>query len=101
MLLLIRNLIFLYTNNWYIILNYFQVAERAHGRLGFGGSAPCAQTHGKEKFITKVNNSVTKGPKFRPQSTKRAEKIFEGPGKSGAGVLPDFSKKGRKGAGFS
>ncbi len=30
-----------------------QLAERADGRLGFGGSAPCAQTHGREKFITK------------------------------------------------
>lgn len=27
--------------------------ERNHGRLGFGGSSPCAQTHGTEKFITK------------------------------------------------
>ena len=23
------------------------MAERAEGRLGFGGSSPCAQTHGK------------------------------------------------------
>jgi len=27
-------------------------SERAQGRLGFGGSSPCAQTHGKQKFIT-------------------------------------------------
>jgi len=27
--------------------------ERAYGRLGFGGSSPCAQTHGIEKFVTK------------------------------------------------
>jgi len=26
--------------------------ERLQGRLGFGGSAPCAQTHGTQKFIT-------------------------------------------------
>jgi hypothetical protein len=38
--------------------------------------------------------SVAKGPKFRPQSTKRAEKKLVGPGKSGAELLPDFSKKG-------
>jgi len=31
----------------------YYMAERASGRLGFGGSAPCAQTHGKEKFLTK------------------------------------------------
>ena len=30
-----------------------QQAERSEGRLGFGGSAPCAQTHGSQKFITK------------------------------------------------
>jgi hypothetical protein len=42
--------------------------------------------------------SVAKGPKFRPQSSKRAEKNLVGPGKSGAELLPDLSKKGRKGA---
>jgi hypothetical protein len=41
-------------------------------------------------------SSVAKGPKFRPQSTKRAEKKLAGPGKSGAKLLPDLSKKGRK-----
>lgn len=30
----------------------YYVNERANGRLGFGGSSPCAQTHGREKFIT-------------------------------------------------
>jgi len=30
---------------------YYQ-NERLQGRLGFGGSAPCAQTHGIQKFIT-------------------------------------------------
>jgi hypothetical protein len=38
------------------------------------------------------------GPKFWPQSTKRAEKKLAGPGMSGAELLPDLSKKGRKGA---
>jgi hypothetical protein len=42
--------------------------------------------------------SVAKGPKFRPQSTKRADKNLAGPGKSGAELLPDFSKRGRKAA---
>jgi hypothetical protein len=42
--------------------------------------------------------SVAKGPKFRPQSTKRAENKLAGPRKSGAELLPDLSKKGRKGA---
>ena len=33
----------------YLGLNqcYVKLAERAEGRLGFGGSSPCAQTHGK------------------------------------------------------
>jgi hypothetical protein len=42
--------------------------------------------------------SVAKGPKFQPQSSKMAEKNFVRPGKSGAELLPDLSKKGRKGA---
>jgi hypothetical protein len=42
--------------------------------------------------------SVAKGPKFRPQSSKRAEQNLVGQGKSGAELLPDLSKKGRKGA---
>jgi hypothetical protein len=43
-------------------------------------------------------NSVAKGPKFRPQNTKGAEKNCVGPGRFGAEVLADLSKKGRKGA---
>jgi len=31
----------------------YYLAERAKGQLGFGGSSPCAQTHGRQKFITK------------------------------------------------
>jgi len=31
----------------------YYLNERANGRLGFGGSTPCSQTHGPEKFITK------------------------------------------------
>jgi hypothetical protein len=42
--------------------------------------------------------SVAKGPKFRPQSTKGAEKKLAGQEKSGAELLSDLSKKGRKGA---
>jgi hypothetical protein len=45
-----------------------------------------------------ILNSVAKGPKFRPQSTKRAEKKLSGPGKSGAELLHVLSKKSRKGA---
>lgn len=38
-----------------IILGHrdYYLAERAAARMGFGGSSPCAQTHGHEKFITK------------------------------------------------
>lgn len=28
-----------------------QTAERAEARMGFGGSVPCAQTHGLERFL--------------------------------------------------
>jgi hypothetical protein len=42
--------------------------------------------------------SVAKGPKFRPQTTKGAEKDCVGLGKSGAELLANLSKKGRKGA---
>ena len=31
----------------------YQSAEREAARMGFGGSAPCAQSHGQQKFITK------------------------------------------------
>jgi hypothetical protein len=42
--------------------------------------------------------SVAKGPKFRPQNTKGAEKNSMGPEKSGAEFSADLSIKGRKGA---
>jgi hypothetical protein len=45
-----------------------------------------------------VRTSVAKGPKVRPHSSKRAEKNLMGLGKSGAELLPDLSKTGRKGA---
>jgi hypothetical protein len=45
-----------------------------------------------------VIDSVTKGPKFRPQNTKGAERNCLGLEKSGVEYLPDLSKKGRKGA---
>jgi hypothetical protein len=41
------------------------------------------------------STSVAKGPKFRRQSTKRADKNVMGPGKSGAVFWLDLSKKGR------
>jgi hypothetical protein len=42
-------------------------------------------------------SSVSKGPKFRPQNTKGAEKNCMGPGKSRAELFAELSKKGRKG----
>jgi hypothetical protein len=45
-----------------------------------------------------IKSSVAKGPKFRPQNTKGAEKNCVGPEKSGAEFLPDLTKKDRKGA---
>jgi hypothetical protein len=42
-------------------------------------------------------SSVAKGPKFRPQKTKGAEKNCVGPGKSVAEFLAESWKKGRKG----
>jgi hypothetical protein len=52
-------------------------------------------THAINKFCC-FGFSVAKGPKFRPQNTKGAEKNCMGPGKSGAELLADLSKKGRK-----
>jgi hypothetical protein len=52
-------------------------------------------------FITERKSklsSVAKGPKFRPQNTKGAEKNCVGPGKSATEFMADLSKKGRKGA---
>jgi len=31
----------------------YYLEERANARMGFGGSVPCAQTHGSQKFIAK------------------------------------------------
>jgi hypothetical protein len=42
-------------------------------------------------------DSVAKGPQIRPQSSKGPKKNLMGPGKSGAELLPDLSKKVRKG----
>jgi hypothetical protein len=50
------------------------------------------------KVLRVLHSSVAKGPKFRPQNTKGAEKNCVGPEKSGAEFLPDLTKKGRKGA---
>jgi len=49
---------------------YYQ-AERVEGRLGFGGSSPCAQTHGAQKFITQhpkdiLMQALVDGTKFKP-----------------------------------
>jgi hypothetical protein len=38
--------------------------------------------------------SVAKGPKYRPQWSKRAEKNLVAPGKPGAELLTQFIKKG-------
>jgi hypothetical protein len=78
---------------------------------GSGGARPAAAATsavddllGLENEISAIQvrkfPSVAKGPKFQPQSSKRAEKKFVGPGKSKAELLPDLSKKGQKGAEF-
>jgi len=57
----------------------YYTRERADARMGFGGSVPCAQTHGKEKFITKhpkeylvdnINHPTKKGIKAMFGSNK-------------------------------
>jgi hypothetical protein len=59
---------------------------------------------GEEQYVYRtlivriLDISVAKGPKFRPQNTKGAEKSSEGPERSGAELLSDLAKKGRKGA---
>ena len=35
------------------LLSTQQTAEREAARMGFGGSAPCAQRNGHQKFVTK------------------------------------------------
>jgi hypothetical protein len=55
----------------------------------------------KKKMLSscrRIRDSVAKGPKFRPQSSKWADQNLVGPGKSGAELFPDLSNKGRKGA---
>jgi hypothetical protein len=47
-----------------------------------------------------MHGSVAKRPEFRPQSSKRAEKNLVGPGKSGAELLPDLTKRAEKGPNF-
>jgi hypothetical protein len=44
--------------------------------------------------------SVAKGPKFRPQTTKGAEKDCVGLGKSAAELLANLSKRAEKGPNF-
>jgi hypothetical protein len=44
-------------------------------------------------------SSVAKGPKFRPQNTKSARKK-NSPGKSGAELLEELSKREEKGPNF-
>merc|ERR1711970_1496267 len=48
-------------------------AEREAARMGFGGSAPCAQSHGQQKFITKhpkyyFNDAINDGT-FEPKKS--------------------------------
>merc|ERR1712002_52286 len=48
-------------------------AEREAARMGFGGSAPCAQSHGQQKFITKhpkyyFNDALNDGS-FEPKKS--------------------------------
>jgi hypothetical protein len=45
-------------------------------------------------------NSVAKGPKFRPQSTKRAEKNCVGPGNLGPNFWQIYQKRAEKGPNF-
>jgi len=45
----------------------YYLAERAEGRLGFGGSAPCAQSHGTQKVLTKHPKEYLIDPAYKPK----------------------------------
>jgi hypothetical protein len=57
-----------------------------------------SRTSSRKKLYRSV--SIAKGPTFRPQNLKGAAKKSEGPEKLAAEFLPNFPKKGRKGADF-
>ena len=44
-----------------------QKDERYNGRMGFGGSTPCAQTRGKEIFIDKHPEEYLRQGDFQPK----------------------------------
>jgi hypothetical protein len=46
------------------------------------------------------SDSVAKGPKFRPQSSKRAEKILWGRESQGPKFYPIYQKRAEKGPNF-
>merc|ERR1712055_561781 len=45
---------------------HYYTAERAEARMGFGGSVPCAQTHGSQKFIQKHPMEILKDNIIEP-----------------------------------
>jgi len=47
----------------------YYTAEREQARMGFGGSSPCAQSHGKERFITKAPIKYLKDNMADPTNT--------------------------------
>jgi len=45
----------------------YYLEERKQGRLGFGGSSLCAQTHGTKKFLTKHPREYIIAPEYKPK----------------------------------
>ena len=46
---------------------FFQKDERFNGRMGFGGTSPCAQTKGDKVFIDKHPEDMLKDGDFAPK----------------------------------
>ena len=53
-----------YELNYYIIL---QKDERFNGRMGFGGTSPCAQTKGEKVFLDRHPEDMLKDGDFAPK----------------------------------
>ena len=49
------------------LLTQWQKSERYNGRMGFGGSTPCAQTKGSQVFIDKHPETYLREGDFHPK----------------------------------
>ncbi len=71
--------------------NLFQKDERYNGRMGFGGSTPCAQTRGKEIFIDKHPEEYLRQGDFQPKPAFFGANKHEGSFVLGGNSLCSFT----------